>query len=265
MIDDNDKILINIIHNQRGLWRKGDICFFDYMTQQPIKGCFNIGFVRDLPHIQLQDGKFPPEQITAMFNKHKAMVIRLDAIITMTDTFAKHILSAYNIKKPYRLFQNYPSWQETPLIKKDEFLYIGAKPIKFQEHEKWLNELSIKTNKPVIWRYYDKLKPGVRGHISNYDYSSKYGLSTNVVDFNQAHEALNRKIMVYLMSGMYPVMHKSFTEAIKFVRAGGIEPFIYDTIDDIIVGLNTHNFGIIDRKRWCIESRLTDLKSMLRR
>lgn len=264
-MDANDKILINIIHNQRGLWRNGNICFFDYMTQQPIKGCYNIGFVRDLPHIQLEDGGFPKDKIINAFNKHKAMVNRLDAMITMTDTFAKHILSAYGINKPYRLFQNFPSWQETPLMKRNEFLYLGAKPIKFQDHEKWLNELSIKSSKIVICKYYDKLKPGVRGHISNYDYGSKYGLSTNAVNFNQAHEALNRKVMVYLMSGMYPVMHKSFIEAIKFVKSNGVNPLIYDTIEDIISQIYSHDFGIIDRKRWCIENRLPELKSMLRR
>lgn len=257
------EIIPHILHQQRGVYRENRLAFFDYMTANPIHGCFNIGYVRDIPHIQLQDGGFPPSKIASVFKIHHAKIRKLDAFVTMTELLAKQIKNSYNIDIPHALFQNFPSWQPSPLEKRNEFVYLGAKPIKSDMHESYLKSIEERTQIKVLWKYYTRVN-GLRGYIANYDYASKYGLSVNATNFNQAREALNRKVLIYLMCGMFPVIHESFESIISFLRDNGISPLVFSSPIDIAEKIPTHEFGTIDRKSFCIENRIPELLSKIR-
>jgi len=61
------------------------------MIQRPVNGKFNIGYIRDVPHLQLLDGGFSKNKVEKYYSKHKKKVSQLDAFITMTDSLASQI------------------------------------------------------------------------------------------------------------------------------------------------------------------------------
>ena len=259
-------IIKNILHNQRGIFQIGNTCFFDYMIQRPVNGKFNIGYIRDVPHLQLLDGGFSKNKVEKYYSKHKKMVSQLDAFITMTDSLASQIKNSYDIDKDYQLFQNFPSWLETPVQKRNEFVFIGARPI-HPEFDEFFNQLESDSGLSVKTFYYLK-GIGKRGVIKGFDYGSRYGLFVNITKFNQAFQCLPRKVLIYAMTGITPVVHSSFSETISMLRKNNVEPIIYSTnagdgikehSQNIISTINKHVPTQIDRRKWCIETRIPEL------
>ena len=233
------------------------MCFFDYMSSSPIPGYKNVSYIRDIPSIQMEFHGRSKSEINKAFIVNKNKVSKLDGFVTMTVPLAEHIKKIYGLDKPYVLFQNYPSWKETPTVKRDEFVYIGGIPMKYDKHLEFLSSLEKSSG---IKSLFVKRE---RHIVLNYDFGSKYGLLMNVIDFNQAEESLTRKLLLYLMCGMNPVIHESFSESIKYCRNNGVEPLVYRDVDDISSQIPEHKFGEIDRHLFSMEVRVKYLRKSL--
>jgi len=258
-MNQNDRVLAHIVQQKIGQYIIGKNRFFDYMSTGIKPGFRNISYIRDIPHLQMKDHEWAKEKVDKCFRKNRNQVKQLDGFVTMTKVFAENIKRTYDIDIPYVLFRSYPYWRQTPQQKRPEFVYIGSKPIRIQKHNAWMKSLSTATGLPAKSYYYD-LSTTERAKIVGYDYGSEYGILINVYGFNQAHECLNRKLLVYLMSGMKPVIHESFLESIRYVKATGVQPLVYTTPQDLAKKIDKHQFGRIKRKYYSMEQRIGDLK-----
>lgn len=260
----------SIVHTKVGSWTTGNLRFFDYTHTSPTPGMINVGYIRDLPSSQLSFLKRPQTEVTAIFEQHKNMIKQLQGFVTMTDTLAKHIIEMYDLPPdmPYMLFRNYPNWRITPDIKRDEFVYIGAIPVKFDATLKFLSDLKTKTGfdcKFIKRKYYEN-NPLTDScmHVDKYDYGSRFGLLINENKFPQAEECLPRKILLYLMCGIYPVFHDSFVESINYCKSAGVDPVVYSTLNELVDRVKKHDYTSIDRPRYSMEMREHELVSGLK-
>jgi len=269
--------LMNIVKNKIGIYnnvyKNNKYAFYDYTNTDFINDALNFSYIRDLPTVQMEYQNFDKEIIDKTFNLHKEKVKKLNGFVTMTDTFARHIKNIYDINIPYVKFRNYPIWKDTQENKRNEFVYVANVPNRFEKYIKFLDELKEKINMKTIFvkysrsfylrktfEYEENMKLlDYRISTDDYDYSSKYGLLLNVDNYNQAEEGLPRKLLLYLMCGIQPIIHSSFVESINYCKNTGINPLIYDKIDDIVDNIKTHKFSNINRKYYSFEERYVDL------
>jgi len=265
-----------IVQTKKGIFRLGNLRFFDYTQTEPEPGAINIGYIRDLPSVQLDFIGKPRNEVLAALDLHRHKISRLQGFVTMTHTLARHIIQLYGLPPdfPYEIFMNYPDYRPapTPDEKRDEFVYIGAIPVKFTETLKFLTQLQDRTGFESFFvkRKNYKNNPLTNDclHVDNYDFGSRYGLLINVNDFPQAAECLPRKILLYLMAGIYPVFHESFTESIAYCHDNGVPPIVYRTVDDLVEFINNNssiNNNIIKRQHYSMEFREAELISKLDR
>jgi len=256
-----------IVQKKRGIFKIDDVAFFDYTVTSPISGMKNIGYVRDLPSVQLDFIGRSQKEVEKTRLLHKSMIEKLDGIVTMTVPLYEHIKELYDVSKPFRLFRNHPSWFETPKEKRDEFVYIGAIPVKFDNTLGFLSELTEMTGYPAHFIRRKDYKSNSQAqacmHLNDYDYGSAYGLLINENGFPQAEECLPRKLFRYLMCGIKPVFHESFVESIEYCREHRVWPLVYCDIQDLVDKLPEHDFGpgmdFENRRRFSMEENVGEL------
>jgi len=242
----------------------------------PIKGLINIPYINDIPPMQLQYIGRNENEIEKSLNKYKNMAKSIDAFLGLNKTFCETVKRLYCIDVPYGYFASFHPWFESPYTKRDEIVYLdnSAKiPYGFSEHLTFLDMIrkvsGIKTL--FVSRKFSKEAMDIRNKTrllvdiksyDTYDFASKHGILMNTKNFNQAHMALPRKLLMYLMCGMKVLTDNSWTECINFMIENGTNPYIYKDVNDINY-MHEHDFGIINPRSFCLEERVKSLGEQL--
>jgi hypothetical protein len=268
-----------LIQTKRGSWINGGIHFFDYIGNSPRDGFINIAYVRDLPSVQSTFAGFDKKRTSAARVRQREKAVKLAAFITMTDPLADHTRKIYGIDIPHGIFRAYPSWQPAPSKKRKEIVYIdnaSVIPLFYDDHLSFLDRITRMTGIKTVFASGKFAGTATRIIAKNrlkvtvvpkadYDYGSEYGiLMLTNKRFSQAGESLPRKLLLYAMSGIKPLMDPPWAECIKYMKSCKIEPFVYHTPDDI-KNIADHEFGSWNPKYFSMEERLPDLRSEIRR
>lgn len=274
----NETSYINIISARTGSFVTGNVHFYYFVNTMPIKGLINIPYINDIPPMQLRYIGSSKDEIEKSLNKYRDLAKSINAFMGLNKTFCETVKKLYCIDAdvPYGYFASFPPWFESPHIKRDEVVYIDNSskiPYGFREHLTFLDTISkasgIKTlfvsrkftKEAVDIRNKNRLSIDVKSY-DTYDFASKYGILMNTKNFNQAHMALPRKLLLYLMCGMKILTDGSWTESINFMIENGTKPYIYKDANDIN-HLHEHDFGIINPRNFCLEERVKSLDEQL--
>lgn len=272
-----DERLANIITARTGSFVNGSVHFYYFVNTMPIKGLINIPYINDIPPMQMQYIGNNENEIEKSLNKYKNMAKSINAFLGLNKTFCETVKRLYCIDAnvPYGYFASFPPWFESPHKKRNEIVYLDNSskiPYGFNEHLTFLDMISKASGIKTLFvsRKFSKEAADIRNknklHVDiihdTYDFASKYGILMNTKNFNQAHMALPRKLLMYLMCGMNVLTDSSWTESINFMIENGTNPYIYKDTNDIN-RLQYHDFGTICPRNFCLEERVKSLDEQL--
>ena len=260
----------------------------------------NIAWIKDLRSRQFADRGYEDgflAQAQRYLSEDRQRFHSCHAFVAPTETFANEVMRWYGAEKPWFQFANYPLKVKKPsglsaMVRKREIVYIDNGSSLYQEQLYqaillFLGEIYRQTKCAGVFIpprnfHNDVLRLTIPNGVRvidrrNWDKLSAYGLLVNLDNFRGAAESLPRKLLVYLHSGMYPVVHWSFTESIKFCQRNGVTPICYLGIDDLVTemeripdnlslsnGMEVDVLPPIKRNQFCIENRICDLVEYLK-
>lgn len=261
----------------------GRVRFFHFWRHEPGIGRINIAWIKDLRSRQFADRGYEDgflAQAQRYLAEDKRRFHKCHAFVAPTETFAKEVMRWYGAEKPWFQFANYPTKMRMSETKRRrEIVYIDNGSSLYQEELYqsillFLGEIHRQTKCKGVFIpprnfHNDVLRLTIPRGVKvldrrNWDRLSVYGLLVNLDNFKGAAESLPRKLLVYLHSGLYPVVHWSFAESIKFCRQNNIEPICYLDIDDLLPRLQKVDPPPIARNQFCIENRIGGLVEYLR-
>lgn len=248
----------------------------------------NIAWIKDLRSRQFADRGYEDgflAQAQRYLAEDRRRFHKCHAFVAPTETFAREVMRWYGAEKPWFQFANYPTKVKiSETQRRREIVYIDNGSSLYQEELYqsillFLGEIYRRTKCAGVFIpprnfHNDVLRLTIPRGVKvidrrNWDRLSAYGLLVNLDNFRGAAESLPRKLLTYLHSGLYPVVHWSFVESIKFCRQNDIEPICYLSIDEIIEQFTDIVHGCVvpgefGRNQFCIENRIDELVEYLR-
>ena len=241
------KIFNEKVTSKRENFILGNVNLFDFIMGKPKKGYINIAFVRDIPALQKHLRMLPyTKRLITGWRKGS----KCHHFITLNDRMAKavkeFIFPFHDID--HDVFKVYPLQSELkqPIMKRKEIVYIDHSSTSnnnYKDIVRTLEKVGQVSKLPCLfisWKFRDVVDELIKDseHVStmgydDYDFASHYGILTETRSKKYARFSITRKLMIYIASGIIPVLYRDCKAAIEYLQDEHLNFEIYDKAEDL--------------------------------
>jgi len=267
-------LVCGMIPKKRQAVEFGRVRLYDFMSNVPKDGFINVAYVRDIPAYQM---KCAGVDYSVLDKRDKLKGAKTAAFITFTEPLAKQVKKWIftNMQVDHYLFKAYTSKSlvKFKARKRNEIVFPDNSSCSYTNYEKILGILervgkATKTkcvfvsrhfhNKIVSWQ--SRYKWVKIQSLKSYDFGSRYGILVDATR-QYASASIPRKLMVYVATGMVPIVHSTRKQVIKYLVDEEINHVVYDSPENIVLGVKANQKG----KDYIIEKRYIDMIEILKK